>query len=684
MKKIFLLVLILWAGAAYAQQGPHINYLYPAGGQQGNVVKIKVGGLRLLAASDVLFSGSGIEVDILEVPKPKETKKGRKISKNVIEDQDNPEAIYLSVKIARDAKPGMRDLRVVSADGISNRFRFFVGAINELTEAEDLTMDKPMQVNEFPCVINGQIMPGDRDYIRFYATRGQKLVCDVKARVILPFLADAVPGWFQAVVTLYDSKGNEVAYVDDNEFRPDPVVVFDVAKDDTYILQINDSIYRGRDDFVYRITVGQIPFIRSVFPLGGKAGTKTVLQVQGVNLPSGRQDVAFSEKGIMNVSCGVKGFESNAKLLAVGDLNEVSEVKQNDSYAKAQLVKWPVVINGKIEKVGDVDVYKISAKAQQKIVIDVDARLLDSPLDSSIELYDAKFNRLGFNDDFVGKKWYGLVTHHADSNLSYTFKADGDYYVKLADVQNKGGVDFGYRLKLAEPNPDFDLYVYPDNLLIGKGGTGELTVHIHRKDGFNGAVDLMVEGLGAGAKVNHAKLPAKAEQMQFTISLPKNGPVGILRPRVFGQATITRKTVKHQAKPCEDLMQAFLYRHLVETDELLIGRGKDVAFSFTHDFADVVLEVPQGGQAEFAVKVNRTEQAKAMISLAVETISKNVQVRKVSFAPDKNTATVVVAVKKNIPVGYEENIVMTGSMKVGKNIVENVMPAIAVKVVAGK
>ena len=38
------------------------------------------------------------------------------------------------------------------------------------------------------------------------------------------------------------------------------------------MLAINDAIYRGREDFVYRVTVGELPFVTSIFPLGRPRG----------------------------------------------------------------------------------------------------------------------------------------------------------------------------------------------------------------------------------------------------------------------------------------------------------------------------------------------------------------------------------------------------------------------------
>ena len=42
--------------------------------------------------------------------------------------------------------------------------------------------------------------------------------------------------------------------------------------DGEYIVEIKDAIYRGREDFVYRVAIGEFPFVTGVFPLGGPAG----------------------------------------------------------------------------------------------------------------------------------------------------------------------------------------------------------------------------------------------------------------------------------------------------------------------------------------------------------------------------------------------------------------------------
>ena len=90
------------------------------------------------------------------------------------------------------------------------------------------------------------------------------------------------------VVEVRDAKGREVAYGDDFRFDPDPVVCFKVPDDGDYELEVRDSIYRGREDFIYRISVGELPFVTSAFPLGGREGEPLATTVSGWNLPGAR------------------------------------------------------------------------------------------------------------------------------------------------------------------------------------------------------------------------------------------------------------------------------------------------------------------------------------------------------------------------------------------------------------
>ena len=155
---------------------------------------------------------------------------------------------YVEVTIAPDALPGERELRLVSLrGGASNPLPFYVGQLPEYCRKPMKTADYQVLGKEnlalrkrpdneiedrvaVPCTVNGQIASGELNRYRFEARKGQQLVMTTLARQLIPYVADAVPGWFQPVLTLYDANGKEVAYDDDYRFKPDPIIVYRIPK----------------------------------------------------------------------------------------------------------------------------------------------------------------------------------------------------------------------------------------------------------------------------------------------------------------------------------------------------------------------------------------------------------------------------------------------------------------------
>ena len=75
-----------------------------------------------------------------------------------------------------------------------------------------------------------------------------------------------------------------MAYNGGYRFSPDPVILYEIPEDGEYMFAIYDALYRGREDFIYRITIGELPFVTSIFPLGGQVGTPTTVEMKGWNL----------------------------------------------------------------------------------------------------------------------------------------------------------------------------------------------------------------------------------------------------------------------------------------------------------------------------------------------------------------------------------------------------------------
>jgi hypothetical protein len=599
---------------------PRLGYVYPAGGQRGTTVQVKVGGRFLDGVTAVSVSGRGLHAQVVGVDKPMTPRELtdlrdkaaelQKAAKTPAERQElaairmrigdslrrnqNPvlsEIVTLSVAIDGGVEPGPRQLRLETALGLSNALAFSIGTVPEFMEKEEkatrsdaeLSVTLPAVVNgriipgdidrvQFPLRQPGQYMPGDADRYRFAARKGQELVCVASARDLMPYLADAVPGWFQATLSLADKSGHEVAYVDDYRYQPDPVLHVRIPADGEYVLEIKDALFRGREDFVYRIAIGEFPFITSIFPLGGPAGSKTAVQVSGWNLPAARvtMDAGGAEPGVSSVSVAPGELPANRVPFAIDTLPEALEREPNAAGRDVQRVTLPVIVNGRIQEPGDVDAFAFQGKAGQQVVAEVRARRLGSPLDSSLELTDAAGTRVAFNDD-ADDKGAGLLTHHADSRLAATLPSDGTYVLRLADVQRQGGAEFGYRVRIGPPRPDFELRVTPPEINAGAGTTAPITVHALRRDGFAGDIAIGLKDAPAGFALSGAVVPAGADHVRMTLTVAPNAAKDASTIGVEGRATIQGRAVTHRAVPAEDMMQAFAYRHLVPSDGLRVS-----------------------------------------------------------------------------------------------------------------
>jgi len=509
------------------------------------------------------------------------------------------ETVTIRVEIAGDAEAGPRSIRLVTPTAVSNPIAFCVGRLAERTEPASKKRDAAPQI-KLPAVLNGQIMPGESDHYSFDLRRGQRIVVAVQARDLTPYLADAVPGWFQSVVALTNEKGREVASAGIFRPGPDPVLCFEVPENGKYFLEIRDALYRGREDFVYRVSVGEIPFVTGIFPLGGRAGSSATVDAGGWNLPRLRGIPApTTEPGLQAVPGLSNGFVAGDVVFAVDDLPEISDAEPNNKPAGPQRIPIPAVINGRIDAAGDTDTFAVSCRAGEKIVAEVQARRLNSPLDSWVKITDASGRQVAFNDDFEDKG-SGLLTHQADSRVEFTAPAAGQYFVQIGDTHKSGGGEFAYRLRIGAPRPDFALRIVPSAINGRTGAVVPVTVYALRKDGFAGDIDIVLKDPPAGMLLQGARIPAGADKVRATLTLPPDPSETPLQISLEGRAVIDGKDTVHAVVPADDMLQAFIYHHLVPAGSLLVR-----VFGNKNGSAPVVVsgsaQIPAGGSGQVVV-----------------------------------------------------------------------------------
>ncbi len=645
LKSALLAAALTFASLAQAQNAPHIGYVYPAGGRQGATFLVTVGGQFPSGFTNfaVVMDGNLAHAKVVAYDRPlkpmeqqamkeelnrfqEKRKSGERLTEAELARLEqikrlltqfgrrpaNPaisEFMTLQLTLATNAAPGDHEIRVRTSGGLSNPLKFCVGLLPETTKPDwkalpkergsmDPAMPPPTEATvKLPATLNGQILPGGADRYHFWARQGQQLIIAVEARRLIPYLADAVPGWFEATLAILDSTGKEVASAERYRFRPDPVIHFEVPTNGTYTVEIHDSLYRGREDFIYRLTMGELPFVTGIFPLGGKAGEKTSIALTGWNLPEKSLERDNAEAGITSLA----GKFFNAVPFAVDDLPECLEQEPNDSRETAQVVTTPVIINGRIDHPGDWDVFRFEGRTGDPVVAEVYARRLDSPLDSVIKLTDAAGKQLAFNDDYEDKG-SGLNTHHADSYFSTVLPTNGTYYLWLGDAQHKGGPEYSYRLRLSPPQPDFALRVAPSSLNIRTGGSVPLTVYALRKDGFTNQISLILDDAPAGFKLNGDSIPAGQNQVQVTLTAPPTALAEPVSLGLQGYAVVQGQVRRRKAVPAEDMMQAFAYRHLVPAQELEVAVLKrQNPRSAMKILSGTPVRTPPGGSARIEV-----------------------------------------------------------------------------------
>ncbi len=692
---VLLVLPFLWPARAESaerpsnRREPHLGYAFPAGGQVGTTVKVKVGGQYLRNIEAAHVSGEGIRAGVVMFVPPapnldgaqrrelmrrmnqlfnlkapaatgrrqRPTRRGDKSAKPTpdVKLPDNPlldglegmdldslmevaryffvrknplqrkrsieETVQLQIRIDPDAEPGIRELRLETKQGISNPITFRVGLLPEVKEREPFRPNLPGTAPVTPpVVLNGQILPRDTDRYRIRARKGQRLVFRAEARALVPYQADSVPGWMQATLTLFGPDGREVAYADEYLFDPDPVLYTVVPEDGEYVLEVQDAIHRGRDDFVYRVTVGELPFVTRVFPLGGQEGALTLAEVEGYNLHWGRVPLDTREGGPpVRQAAWRHGIGiTNAVRYAVDDLREEVESEPNDAPPRVPRVALPCIVNGRIDRPGDVDLFAFDGRRGEEVVLEVKARVLGSPIDSVIRLLDAQGEVVAWNDDYVPEgltlKALGLQTHHADSYLRAKLPKSGLYFARVADVRGHGSVDHAYRLRLSAPRPDVELYVTPSNVNVPAGRAALIDVHALRKDGFDGDIDLFLDGdTPEGFDLGGAIIPKGQSHVSMTLAAPAKGPTTPFEIKLRGRIRVRRQVVERPVLPADNVMQAFLWRHLVPAEHLAVcmqkGGGRFQAVALENDDP---LTIRRGGKAKATFKVKGRVAVKSL------------------------------------------------------------------------
>jgi hypothetical protein len=364
---------------------PTIASVSPRGVSRGATTELTIEGLNLAKASAVFFSEPGIQARILrikELPDGPDVRLGSNGGISTVDVGPLPprNEVTLELDIAADADIGPVDFRLQTPLGTTPTGRFLIEPYyGESADREP--NDTPEDAVEVytPAILVGAISkPGDVDYYKVTVQAGEQLVFENGAAMLGSALQPVISIYDadQALVKEYGLEGGRSAQYFAHRFE----------KAGAYHIKIADYEEGGSGRHFYRIKVGKFPLALTAYPLGVRKGHTEQIALTGYNLGAGKIAVTGEaspedESAVMLRPKVAAGKTFNKLRLALGDEPEVEA-------AAAQFIQAPVTVNGKLSAAKSD--FRFKAHKGEKLVLEVNANRLGSPLDSMLEILDAK------------------------------------------------------------------------------------------------------------------------------------------------------------------------------------------------------------------------------------------------------------------------------------------------------
>ena len=412
----------------------------------------------------------------------------------------------ITVRVSPKAPVGPQVIRAFSPEGVSAPRFLILSSHPQRAEVEPNDETRTAQVlSDLPAEVNGRLEKnGDVDSYSVELQAGQTLVARLEAYTLQSPL--------DPVLRLLDAQGVQVAWNHDEVRSLDPLLAWRAPKAGTYVLQVfgfaypadSDLRFSGSAKSVYRLHVSTDPVARHGWPLGVSRSVETRVRWGDWGVPEmSSESTLVPSSAIASETVGhslqIPGHRLPLEM-PVGDGKEWVEVEPNDTVATAQALEIPSAVSGDLDRAGDEDRYRVSAKKGEALRLEVQAAGLGFPLDAWLKIEDSTGKELVRNDDSGG----------ADPVLDWTPPESAEYRVVVGNLLQRGGRDQRYRLSVQRPQPVWSASVPEAFLSLEPGKTNEWKVAISRRFGAETRLTVSVRGLPPGVRVDPVEVPEKA------------------------------------------------------------------------------------------------------------------------------------------------------------------------------
>ncbi|MBI1904315.1 MAG: hypothetical protein HYS13_24740 [Planctomycetia bacterium] len=501
--------------------------------------------------------------------------------------------IQVDVTLDKQAPPGLYQVRVASAHGVSNPAVIAVDGLPQVAFAAEAAA--------LPVAMHGALAGATVMSTTFQGAAGQRVVIDLECR--------RLGGATDPVLLLSKPDGSQLAYSPAQRILGGDARL-DVALpvDGKYTIKFHDALFRGGSPGMFRLKIGQLAYADLVYPLGATRGQTTALAFASTNLPrDARVETTFADL----LETQPANWPEDALVsggrpkVAVSDLPETIEAAE--SPGTPQEIAVPAGISGVLAKSGEQDRYALKVQPGMKLRFDVLSNRLGIPLDGVLTVAREDGAQLAANDD---------RPNTLDPGLDFAVPGDVQkLIVTFSDRQNRGGADALYRISVTKADlPDFRLSVPADAIQVPGRGTTLVRVKAERA-GYGGDIKLAFDpSPPQGVSLAGDVIPAGANETFLTITAGDIPPSAVLT-RLVGDAAADGAAIRRLATAPENNAskhQPWLKRELAlavksaEPLQIAWQPAEGAAFNLGQNFA-----VP--------VKVTRAEGAAGDVRLTLLT-----------------------------------------------------------------
>ena len=500
--------------APKARAEPKLLSIYPFGGSTGTELKAAVRGTALQGSYGVWFDSDDLtatveRVDIIAEPSEDETKNyGKKKGK-----EEPKYGAVLAVRISDSAELGLHRLRLVTPQGLSDSLVFRVHrqpAIDE-TEQDHSSAEAAQWLKQRPVAVNGKIgAKGEVDYYQFKADAGEELLFEVYAGTAAmdPTVTLLAPtgSW------LNPARLTRLAYNDEPVHFPgyssEPRLTYRFDKAGRYLLRVESFLGAGSADHVYQLRVSPADSAapkthRTRFRPAQTLTNRWEERDFTRELPPDHMEVLWSRSVEPPAADDAENEAEDEPNKTNPVFRGAIPVSRVDLGAEPVEVTLPAMIEGAIERAGDIDRVRFEVKRGDRVVLEIqttEATVPDfNPFlkvvdENGIEVFTNVHSNLNNNGGFIMKT--------VQPKTTFTFRREGRFTLEIRDITTQLADDrFGYRVLLRPQVPHVGaVHIAEDHLNLNPGEVKKISIITDQEEGFDGYIGLAAEGLPQGVR----------------------------------------------------------------------------------------------------------------------------------------------------------------------------------------